>query len=76
MRVSIPYIEQKASEIILEAANNIVKNFPYDEVFPEKWMNQTWRKVNSVRSFILYKNIVKQSIVFVQINVLLIKSID
>lgn len=36
IEAATPFIERKVSEIILDIANNVVKNFEYDQVFPEK----------------------------------------
>ncbi|KAK4879329.1 hypothetical protein RN001_007475 [Aquatica leii] len=36
IEIAAPFIETRVSEMILEIANDIVKNFEYDEVFPEK----------------------------------------
>ncbi|KAL1490577.1 hypothetical protein ABEB36_013247 [Hypothenemus hampei] len=35
LRLGMPYIEKKCSEILLKMANKIVKNLDYDEVFPQ-----------------------------------------
>ncbi|XP_050309981.1 circadian clock-controlled protein daywake-like [Anthonomus grandis grandis] len=34
IRISTPYIERKASEVLLELANRITEHLDYDEVFP------------------------------------------
>ena len=36
IEIVTPFIEKRVSNILLEIANKIVKNFKYDEVFPEK----------------------------------------
>lgn len=35
VKLATPYIEEKASEVLLEIAQKIVENFTYDEIFPE-----------------------------------------